>query len=89
MGMAPFGGAPATVPWPAPRTFVPGRQATTPLQAAFAVAYHLPRLAAVAVGTDQRDHLAQLVAAARLDIDPARVAAYRTLLTQREATVTA
>ncbi|MEV5573929.1 aldo/keto reductase [Spirillospora sp. NPDC052269] len=87
-GMAPFGGTPAAVPWPAPGAFVRGQVATTPLQAAFAVAYHLPDLAAIAVGADQRDHLAELIAATRLDIDPARVAAYRALLTQRKATVT-
>lgn len=88
-GMAPFGGTPATVPWPPPATFAPGQEAATPFQAAFAVAHHLPDLAAIAVGADKRDHLAELVAATRLDIDPARVAAYRALLTQRKATVTA
>ncbi|MFC5180785.1 hypothetical protein [Actinomadura harenae] len=66
----------------------PGQETTTPLQTAFAVAYHLPRLAAVAVGADQPGHLAELVAAAGLDIDLVRVAAYRTLRTQRKATVT-
>ncbi|MEV4253850.1 hypothetical protein AB0J52_11865 [Spirillospora sp. NPDC049652] len=89
MGNGTVQRGPAAVSWPTLSTFAHKQDATTPLQAAFAVAYHLPELAAIAVGADQRDHLAELVAATGVDIDPARVAAYRTLLTQRKATVTA
>ncbi|MCP2337321.1 hypothetical protein [Actinomadura rupiterrae] len=47
------------------------------------------RLTCYPAALDTAEHLAELVAAAELDIDPARVAAYRALLTQRKATVTA
>lgn len=86
-GMAPFGGDTGAVGWPPAHTFAPGRRCS-PVQAAFAAAYHLPKVAAVAVRADQPHHLSELLAAARLSIDQGRVAAYRALLADRKATVT-
>jgi aryl-alcohol dehydrogenase-like predicted oxidoreductase len=86
-GMAPLGGVPAAVTWPAPDTFAPG-QPCSPVQAAFAVAYQLPEVAAVSVGADRPEHLAELVDAAQFGIDRQRVVAYRNLLTEQKATVT-
>ncbi|TDB91000.1 aldo/keto reductase [Actinomadura sp. KC216] len=87
-GMAPFGGDTEAVPWPAAHTFAPGEQEPSPVLAAFAAAYHLPEVSTIAVGADQPAHLVELVAAVSLDIDQNRIAAYRALLADREATVT-
>lgn len=84
-GMAPFAGNTADPIWSCvtPSLFLrPGRRCA-PLEAAFAVAYHLPPVTRIAVGADRKDHLARLLAATRLDIDTDTVAAYRALLARR------
>jgi pyridoxine 4-dehydrogenase len=67
-----------------PARFLSPGQPCTPLQAAFAVAFHLPVVSRVAVGADHMGHLAELVAAARLEVDTASVAAYRSALAGRD-----
>ncbi|ONH33477.1 aldo/keto reductase [Pseudofrankia asymbiotica] len=58
-------------------------------QAAFRLAYELPPVTRVAVGTSDPTHLAQLADAACLDVDHARVQRYRTLLESRQRLVDA
>ncbi|MEU6313004.1 aldo/keto reductase [Streptomyces sp. NPDC047014] len=77
-GMSPFGGGHAKV-WEGfdPRPFLRSpRDGWSRVQAAFRTAFHLPRAAAVAVGTDDRAHLAQLVHALGAEVDTAAVSQY-------------
>ncbi|MFD5550736.1 hypothetical protein ACFWJQ_28900 [Streptomyces goshikiensis] len=46
------------------------------VQAAFRTAFHLPSAAAVAVGTDDPGHLAQLVTALGAEVDTTAVSQY-------------
>jgi pyridoxine 4-dehydrogenase len=88
-GMSPFGGSTSDAIWdrvdptlfldPASRDAAPTR-----IQATFAVAFAVPPLAAVSVGTSDAGHLHQLhAAAAKLRADPNTVRRYRTLLAER------
>ena len=81
-GMSPFGGSTTTETWRQidSRLFLTGNDPATPLQAAFRVAAELPAVSRIAVGTGQLHHLEQLISAADLVVDPAKVAAYRALL---------
>ncbi len=87
-GMSPFGGNTADPIWskvdPA-RFLEPASRAKEPsrFQSAFAAAFALPRVSAVAVGTGDVSHLRQLCDAAGLQAEPDTVARYRALLTQR------
>ncbi|MFD4533587.1 aldo/keto reductase [Kitasatospora sp. NPDC058397] len=87
-GMSPFGGNPASPPWRRsdPRLFLAGPAGeSTPVQAAFRVAFELPLVGAVAVGTDRPDHLRELVDAARLAVNAELIDGYRRLLAERAA----
>ncbi|MBP2401811.1 hypothetical protein [Streptomyces syringium] len=53
------------------------------MQAAFRTAFHLPRVAATAVGTDDPGHLAQLVLALGAKVDTAAVNQYLCALHSR------
>lgn len=55
------------------------------LQAAFHVAYELPPVRRIAVGTNHVDHLRGLVTALRLRADKHRIDRYRELLRARTA----
>ncbi|MFD7639790.1 aldo/keto reductase [Kitasatospora sp. NPDC059795] len=71
-GMSPFGGSLADPPWRTsdPRLFLAGETTgVTKVQAALRVSFELPAVRAVAVGTDQPDHLRELADAAGLAID--------------------
>lgn len=87
-GMSPFGGDPVSPPWGRtdPRLFLTGATGeATAVQAAFRVAFELPSVGAVVVGTDRPDHLHGLVDATGLAVDADRVAGYRRLLGERAA----
>lgn len=87
-GMSPFGGSLADPPWRTsdPRLFLASETAgVTKAQAAFRVAFELPAVRAVAVGTDQPDHLRELVNAAGLAVDAELVGRYRDVLVARAA----
>ncbi|MFF3618431.1 aldo/keto reductase [Streptomyces sp. NPDC002467] len=77
-GMSPFGGGPGKM-WEEfdPRPFLCAHQGDlSRIQAAFRTAFHLPSAAAVAVGTDDPGHLAQLVEALGAEVDTAAVSQY-------------
>jgi hypothetical protein len=81
--MSPFGGSTTAPIWARvdPRTFlrVP---AATAVQAAFRVAFTLPRVEAVAVGTDDAGHLRELLGGLAYEIDTEVLRSYRQLLRQ-------
>ncbi|MET9839019.1 MULTISPECIES: aldo/keto reductase [Streptomyces] len=77
-GMSPFGGGHRKV-WEDfdPRPFLrPPQDDLSRMQAAFRTAFHLPSASAVAVGTDDPGHLAQLVQALGAEVDTAAVSQY-------------
>ncbi|WP_332757714.1 aldo/keto reductase [Streptomyces sp. MT206] len=77
-GMSPFGGGHRKV-WEDfdPRPFLrPPHDGLSRVQAAFRTAFHLPSASAIAVGTDDPGHLAQLVRALGADVDTAAVSQY-------------
>ncbi|MFJ4863013.1 MULTISPECIES: aldo/keto reductase [unclassified Streptomyces] len=86
-GMSPFGGRNGKV-WEDfdPRPFLrPPHDGLSRVQAAFRTAFHLPSVTAVAVGTDNRGHLAELVQAVGADVDTTAVSQYlRALHTHRQ-----
>ena len=87
-GMSPFGGSTTDPIW---NTVNPARFLTTDsrvkepsrLQSAFAVAFAVPSVTAVAVGTQDLSHLGQLCDAVDLQTDPDILARYRALLAER------
>jgi hypothetical protein len=84
--MAPLGGHGADPIWnqvdAAALFLAPGQRANRP-QAAVAAAFGLPGVQAVAAGTGNSAHLAELVAAARLNVNLDAIEQYRTLIRQR------
>ncbi|MFE6268799.1 aldo/keto reductase [Streptomyces goshikiensis] len=77
-GMSPFGGGNEKV-WEDfdPRPFLrPPHDGLSRVQAAFRSAFHLPSAAAVAVGTDNPGHLAELVQALGAEVDTTAVSQY-------------
>lgn len=77
-GMSPFGGGRRKV-WEEfdPRPFLrPPHDGLSRVQAAFRTAFHLPSASAMAVGTDDPGHLAQLVQALGAEVDTAAVGQY-------------
>lgn len=87
-GMSPFGGYATDQVWATVnvRTFLDAGQECSTLQAAFRVAYELPPVSRIAVGTNRVDHLHDLVAALRLSTDKNRVGRYRELLRAKATT---
>jgi pyridoxine 4-dehydrogenase len=84
-GMSPFAGDAAHPVWQRINTgmFLPADQQAGRLPVVFRLAFELPPVAAVAVGSTNPRHLRELVAAAGLDIDAEQVARYRRLLAAR------
>ncbi|MEV0641640.1 aldo/keto reductase [Streptomyces sp. NPDC050619] len=85
-GMSPFGGSTTQDVW---KRFDPGvflRRPATPTvtQAAFRSSYDLPQVDAVAVGTDNVDHLRELTEALAYEVDDKMVQEYRQLLKARQ-----
>jgi len=90
-GMSPFGGSTTDLAWQAVAQaglLTDGQQATA-AQVAFRLAYELPPVTRVAVGTTNRKHLGELVTATELDVSAAAVARYRQLLSQYATPTTA
>ncbi|MFF8880787.1 hypothetical protein [Streptomyces flaveolus] len=85
-GMSPFGGSTSASVWDRldPRLFVQDGRRLSRVQAAFRVAYHLPRVGSIAVGTDEQTHLGELVGALAVQVEKERtVREYRRLLLDR------
>ncbi|MEU6299641.1 aldo/keto reductase [Streptomyces erythrochromogenes] len=81
-GMSPFGGGNGKV-WGNfdPRPFLRApHDGLSRVQAAFRSAFHLPSAAAVAVGTDNPGHLAELVQALGAEVDTTAVSQYLSAL---------
>ncbi|MGW0896459.1 aldo/keto reductase [Streptomyces goshikiensis] len=77
-GMSPFGGGHGKV-WEEfdPRPFLrPHHGALSRIQAGFRTSFHLPSATAVAVGTDDSGHLAELVQALSAEVDTDAVSQY-------------
>ncbi|WP_404959535.1 aldo/keto reductase [Streptomyces sp. 147326] len=87
-GMSPFGGGRGKV-WEGfdPRPFLrPHHGDLSRVQAAFRTAFHLPSATAVAVGTDNSGHLAELVQTLSAGVDTAAVSEYlRALHSHRQS----
>ena len=92
-GMSPFGGDAQAPFWADLRVTTllgnPPPAGVGIAPAAFRLAYELPPVTRVAVSTNDPGHLAELVEAARLDVDHTRVQRYRTLLAGRQRLVDA
>lgn len=84
--MSPFEGDTAEPVWQAfdPRIFLQGpADDVSRLQAAFRLAYHLPPVETVAVGTDNPAHLREVLSALPRKVDSTAVHQYRSLLRER------
>ncbi len=83
-GMSPFGGDAREAAWQEVdlTDFTPASAPNTDI--AFRVAYDLPPVTRVAVGTTNRDHLRSLVAATNLPIIPEAVTTYRGLTREHD-----
>lgn len=82
-GMSPFAGETADPVWQTfdPRIFLQGpSDDMSRLQAAFRLAYHLPPVDTVAVGTDNPTHLRELLNALPRKVDSTAIRRYRSLL---------
>lgn len=90
-GMSPYGGQATHPVWDEvdARQFLQESRNCSSMPAAFRVAYELPHVSRVAVGTSSAEHLAELVAATALDVDDNRIARYRSLLCAKVITTEA
>jgi pyridoxine 4-dehydrogenase len=86
-GMSPFGGSIRRLPMQELNLvpFMPEGQRASTVQSAFRLAYEVPRVTRVAVGTTNAAHLQELVAAADLDVSDATIQRYRWLLDNHTA----
>lgn len=86
-GMSPFAGDPGLLTETGIHQFLgPAADAGSSTTAvALASAWHLPRVARLAVGTASTDHLAELVAAGQIPVDADRIKRYRRWITARRA----
>ncbi len=84
-GMSPFGGSTSTPVWDRidPRVFLRNGHQLSCVQAAFRATYNLPRVGAVAVGTDEPAHLGELVGALAGEVEERTIQEYRRLLRDR------
>ncbi|MFF7371888.1 aldo/keto reductase [Streptomyces tricolor] len=84
-GMSPFGGSTSASVWDRldPRLFLQDGGRLSRVQAALRVAYHLPRVGSIAVGTDEPTHLGELVGALPGQVEERTVQEYRKLLRDR------
>ncbi|OII60324.1 hypothetical protein BJP40_00605 [Streptomyces sp. CC53] len=83
-GMSPFGGSTSEPVWEKfdPAMFLRRTSPASRVQATFRAAFALPVVEAVAVGTDNRKHLRELVDSLELEVDDQVVREYRQLLRQ-------
>ena len=89
-GMSPFGGSTRDPIWSTvdPRLFLRNPVGgLSRLQVAFRTAYHLPRVGAVAVGSDDLAHLRELLDALEHEVDEQVILQYRGLLLDRGALI--
>jgi len=84
-GMSPFGGSTSEPVWARidPRIFLRRGGQFSCVQATFRSAFHLPRVAAVAVGTDELTHLGELVDVLAGEVEEQTIQEYRSLLRDR------
>ncbi|MFE4869488.1 aldo/keto reductase [Streptomyces sp. NPDC056682] len=84
-GMSPFGGSTQAPVWDRinPGVFLRDGDRLSRSQAAFRVAYGLPQVGTVAVGTDEPAHLGELVGALTSQVDERAVREYRDLIRAR------
>jgi aryl-alcohol dehydrogenase-like predicted oxidoreductase len=84
-GMSSFGGNASDPVWQAVNlaAFLPHDQCASTAQAVFRLAYELPSVTRVAVGTTNAAHLQDLVAATDLPVTQAAIRDYRTLIDPR------
>lgn len=85
-GMSPFGGSPTDPLWDKldPRVFIQDpHDGLSAVQATFRVAYSLPRVGSIAVGTDNPSHLRELIDALRYEANADNLSAYRRLLREQ------
>lgn len=84
-GMAPFGHNANDPVWNGVNAsvFLAPEQTAPMIHAAFAVAFSLPAVSRVAVGTTKPDHLRELKAACSLTLNEQAIGRYRTLLHQK------
>ncbi len=77
-----FGGSASAPVWARidPRVFLRDTSRLSRVQAAFLAAHHLPRVASVAVGTDDPAHLGELVEALTGEVEERAIQEYRRLL---------
>jgi aryl-alcohol dehydrogenase-like predicted oxidoreductase len=90
-GMSPFGGDTRLPFWETVdvSSLLSTQRPFDTVQAAFRLAYELPKVDRVSVSLNQPTHLAELVEATRLSIDPVMVERYRDLLRSRQRRVNA
>ncbi len=83
--MSPFAGSTRDLAWRDTdlSAFLDDQQDHTSIQVAFRLAYDLPQVARVVVGTTNPTHLAELTAATRLRISPDTIPRYRQLIAAR------
>lgn len=81
-GMSPFGGSAHDEVWNATniRVFLRPGQEYSNIQAAFRIAYDLPLVSQIAVGSSNPTHLNSLAAATQLLVDPDTITRYRQLI---------
>ncbi|MFI6414970.1 aldo/keto reductase [Streptomyces sp. NPDC050585] len=84
-GMSPFGGSTSASVWDRldPHLFLQDGRRLSRVQAAFRVAYHLPSVGSIAVGTDEPTHLGELVGALTGRVEEQIIQEYRKLLRDR------
>lgn len=81
-GMSPFAGSTSETAWRSTNlaAFLEPGQPHTPIQAACRLAYELPRVSHLAVGTNNPAHLRELVAATELAVSAQAIDRYRQLI---------
>lgn len=86
-GMSPFTGDPTNAIWNSVKIgqFMQAGQQFSNVQAAFRLAFELPKVARIAVGADQPEHLREISAAKSLRVDGRQLERYRELLRQHAA----
>jgi aryl-alcohol dehydrogenase-like predicted oxidoreductase len=84
-GMSPFGGSTADNAWHVTdlSVFLAPRERCSTLQTAFRLAYELPSVAQVAVGTGNPSHLTELVGATEVSVNSEALGRYRDLIRAR------
>ncbi|WIX76036.1 aldo/keto reductase [Amycolatopsis carbonis] len=81
-GMSPFGGEVERAVWDRidPRSFLGAHQQASVAQALLRLAFDLPQVGRIALGTDNPDHLDDAITATSLAVDEVRTERYRVLL---------